>query len=186
MTADVVALHADHQEMLPFPVFGVLPAGSTGSVKTREYNLPGSRPSHVMLVGRFLTWVGVSTLPSSSTSALPQRVLRPLSHFVQAQRPRPLAEVHQRCGAEQVRQQGKWLVDSHRVGARTHSSLQTVPRRSACARATATAHPAPPVACGAGGGGGGPLLSDWPSPVAPLFILLLVSPFSRVRLCATP
>ena len=150
MTADVVALHVDHQEVLPFPIFGVLPAGSTGSIKTKVYNLPRSRPSHVMLVGRFLTWVGVSTLASSSTSALPQRVLQPLIHFLQTQRPGPLAEVHQHCGAQQVRQQGKRLVDSCRVGARTHSSLQTVPRRSACARATAPAHPAPPVTSGEG------------------------------------
>ena len=55
MTAHVVALHVDHQEILSFPIFGVLPAGSTGSVKISVFNLPGSRPSHVMLVGRFLT-----------------------------------------------------------------------------------------------------------------------------------
>ena len=29
--------------------------GASGSVKTKVYNLPGSRPSHVTLVGRFLT-----------------------------------------------------------------------------------------------------------------------------------
>lgn len=28
-TADVIALHVDHQKMVPFPVFEVLPAGST-------------------------------------------------------------------------------------------------------------------------------------------------------------
>ena len=125
------------------PVFGVLPAGSTGSVKTKVYNLPGSRSSHVMLVGRFLTWVGVSTLHSSSTSALPQRVLRPLVNFLQAQRPGPLAEVQWHRGVQRVRQQGKWLVDSRRVGARIHSSLQTGQRRSACTRATAPAHHTP-------------------------------------------
>ena len=80
----------------------------------------------------------------------PQRVLQPLIYFLQAQRPGPLAEVHQHCGAQQVRQQGKRLVDSCRVGARTHSSLQTVPRRSAWARATSPAHPAPPVTGGEG------------------------------------
>ena len=143
MTADVVALHVDHQEMVSFPVFGVLPAGSTGSVKTKVYNLPGSRSSHVMLVGRFLTWVGVSTLHSSSTSAVLQRVLRPLINFLQAQSPGPFAEVQWHRGAQRVRRQGKRLVDSCRIGARIHSSLQTGRRRSACARATAPAHHAP-------------------------------------------
>ena len=149
MTAHVVALHVDHQEILSFPIFGVLPAGSTGSVKTRVFNLPGSRPSHVMLVSWFLIWVGVSTLPSSSNSALPQRVLRPLILFLQAQRPGPLAEVHWHRRAQQVRQQRKRLVDSRRVRTGTHSSLQTLPR-SAHTKATAPTHPTPPVTSGEG------------------------------------
>ena len=146
------------------PVFGVLPAGSTGSVKISVFNLPGSRPSHVMLVSWFLIWVGVSTLPSSSNSALPQRVLRPLILFLQAQRPGPLAEVHWHRRAQQVRQQRKRRVDSRRVRTRTHISLQTLPR-SAHTRATAQSTPLLQSPAGRSP----TLLSDWPSPAKPLF-----------------
>lgn len=37
-----------------------------GLSRPRCKGLPGSRPSHATLVGWFLTWVGISTLPGSS------------------------------------------------------------------------------------------------------------------------
>lgn len=93
-------LHVDHQKMVPFLIFGVLSAGSIRiCVKTKVYSLPGSRPSHAILVGRFFTWVGVSTLPSSDVH---RGVfdLHPLVHFQQAQGPGPLAWVYLLCAAE--------------------------------------------------------------------------------------
>lgn len=70
--------------------------GASGSVKTKVYNYLDQRPSHVMLVGRFLPgWVSALCpvrRPPPAVFDL-QRVLRPLIHFLQAQRPGPLAEV---------------------------------------------------------------------------------------------
>uniref|UniRef100_A0A0E9WGA2 Uncharacterized protein n=1 Tax=Anguilla anguilla TaxID=7936 RepID=A0A0E9WGA2_ANGAN len=45
------------------------------------YSLLESQPSHSIAVGRFCTWVGVSTLPSSSISREPYFTTRGCAGF---------------------------------------------------------------------------------------------------------
>ena len=112
------------------PVFGVLPAGSIricqdqGVQFTWMKAIPCNAGGPVFNLGGCQHFAQFVDLRPAVFDL--QRVLRPLIHFLQAQRPGPLAKVHRHRGAERVRQQRKRLVDSqqsaHYRGTSSHTA----------------------------------------------------------------
>ena len=115
--------------MVPFPVFGVLPAGSIRVCQDQAIQftwikaIPCNAGGPVLNLGGCQHFAQLVNLRPAIFDL--QWVLRPLVHFLQAQRPGPLAEVHGHHGAKRGGQQGKQREDSRRVVVQTPSPVST-------------------------------------------------------------